>query len=247
MYKETAKWLLTFVPITALVTLALGFAPRFAAMKAAGFVNWVREFPLVTAAAAVTAGLTVVIIVMCCKVLLAEPTAWKTLRADTTWLSKAFSEHAVGVPLFADSTAYQTAESKALTATASAAEQGALADTSRRILELSEAHNARDRFKRFSAVYVICTILIIAGASVVTATLPATPDGVTKPTQVAIFMPPGTENQFVTATGCTSLASTTAIAVGGLWNRPKLRLIGQGCPVEDWTPPENLGIVITPK
>jgi hypothetical protein len=247
VYKDTAKWLLTFTPITAVVTLALTLAPRVDAVAGAGFMNWVCEFPIATAAVVLTLFATVLIVALCSYVLLAEATSWTTLRTSGNWWSKAFSEHAVGMPLFPASTDFATAETKATTDDASSAEQTALAATSRRILELSESLNAKVRFKRFSWGYGISMLVIVTGLSVAAVSLPATADPVTKPTKVSILMPTGTENRFSETTGCATLDGTTAIAVRGLWNHPTLRLIGLGCPAGDWTPTNDLGIVITPK
>lgn len=247
MYKEAAKWLLTFVPISTVVALALTLASRFDGIEAVGLWNWINEFPWISGAVLATVAATVVVIVMCCRVLLAEAGAWNDLRSDADWLSKAFSEHAVGIPLFKDSSAYEAADLKETDGQATSAEQTALATTSRRILELSEAENARAKFEKFTWCYSVCAVVIVVGLGVATAGLPSTPDAVTKPTKVSILMQPGTENQFVATTGCASLDDTTAIAVGGLWSKPELRLIGQGCPAGDWTPPDDLGAVVAPK
>jgi hypothetical protein len=156
------------------------------------------------------------------------------------------SKHAVGVPLFAASTEYDDAETKAQSGSASAAEQSAIVATSARILALSAEQNAKARFESFRIGYAICMLLIAGGLIFSAVSLPATPDPVTKPAKVSLVMPPGNEARFVAATGCQSLATTTAVAVGGLWNRPRLRLVGQGCPLGDWTPTPDLNGVIVP-
>jgi hypothetical protein len=247
MYKDVAKWLMTFTPISAFLTLTLTFAPRADAIIGMGFSQWVCAFPLVAASVVVTLIATVVIIVMCSRVLLVEAGKWTDLQKKENWFSAAFSDHAVGLPLFPASDNYTEAETKARSDQASPAEQTALAATSRRILELSESQNARDRFKEFSIAYVICTVLILAGLAIATVGLPANPDPVTKPTPVSILMQPGTEERFSAASGCVTMQGTTAIAVGGLWNRPKLQLIGPGCPSGEWTAPVDLGATIAPK
>ena len=247
MYKDTAKWLLTFTPITAVVTLALTLGPRVDAIAGAGFVNWVCEFPVATGAVVLTLFAAVVIVALCSYVLLAQATPWTELRTSATWWSKAFSEHAAGMPLFPASTDFEAAETRATTDSATSAEQTALAGTTLRIQALSETLNAKARFKRFSLGYGVCIVLIVAGLSVAAFSLPATPDAVTKPTKVSILLPAGTENRFAETTGCATLDGTTVVAVQGLWNHPTLRLIGPGCPAGDWTPSNDLGIVVAPK
>ncbi|WP_396908174.1 hypothetical protein [Mycolicibacterium sp.] len=245
MYKDTAKWLLTFTPIAAIVTLALTLAPRVGAIAATGFTHWVVANPIATAAVALTLFAAAIIVVLCSHVLLAKPRPWTELRADDEWCSKAFSDDAVGVPLFGSSTSYEKIEVAALQNDATAAEQTALAATSRRMLELSEAQNAEARFKRFIWGYGICMVIIVAGMCIATAGVPLAPDAVTKPTKVSILLPPDGESRFTEETQCATVTGTTAIAVRGLWDRPVLRLFGPGCTQAEWTPTAE--ILIAPK
>lgn len=251
MHKDAAKWLITFAPISAFLALVLTFAPRANAIIAMGFLSWARHYPLTAIVVGLATVATVVIICKCSTVLLAEADTWAELekKEEGKWFSDAFSKHAVGLPLFAASSHYTEAETRARSgdATATAAEQSALAATSLRVLALSEADNARDRFKKFIPVYVICTLVIVVGLIVAAVGLPSIPDPVTKPAQVSILMQPGTEDRFTAASGCQALKTTTAIAVGGLWDRPQLRLVGPGCPTVDWTAPEGLDATIVPK
>ncbi|WP_313674181.1 hypothetical protein [Mycolicibacterium sp.] len=246
MYKDTAKWLLTFTPITAVITLALTLGPRLNAIVGIGLDGWVRRFPVATAAIVLTLAATVAVVALCRYVLLAEATPWTELRKSPTWWSRAFSDHAVGMPLFPASTDFEAAEIRATTDEATSAQQSALAATTLRIQALSETLNAKARFLRFSWGYGICMLLIVTGLSVAAFSVPATPEAVTKPTKVAILLPDGAERRFTETTGCATLDGTTAVAVGGLWDHPAIRLIGPGCPAGQWTPPDDLGMVITP-
>jgi hypothetical protein len=246
VYKDTAKWLLTFVPIPTFLALAVGLGTRFTAIKETGLISWVYQFPVPAGAVGLTVIATIVIIWRCCSVLVAGPSELADLRGKTDWMSEAFSKYGVGEPIFSNFDAFKTADNKRVNKTASDAEIAALTDTSQRIVALSENLNARARFICFMWVFGACAIVIVAGLATATATLPTTPDAVTKPTKVSIFMPPGTEPSFTTTTGCTCLHDTTAIAVSGLWNMPTLRLIGKGCPSGAWTPPADLDAVIAP-
>lgn len=246
MHKDTAKWLLTFVPIPTFLALAVGLGARFTAINETGVINWARQCPIPAIAVAVTVLATLAIIGTCCWVLVAGPTKLAVLKDNSNWWSAAFSKHAVGEPIFSNSGAFRTADNKRVNGTASETEIKALDDTIQRIVALSEKLNARSRFICFIWAFGCCAVLIVAGLSTAIATLPTTPDAVTKPTKVSILMPPGTEPRLTTATGCTCMQDTTAIAVSGLWNRPKLRLIGKGCTPGTWTPPTDLDAVIAP-
>lgn len=246
MNKDTAKWLLTFVPIPTFLALAVGLGSRFTAIQETGVMGWAREFPVPAIAVGVTVLATVVIIWTCCWVLVAGPTELAVLKSDSNWWSAAFSQHAVGEPIFSNSDAFRTADNKRVNETASDTEIKALDDTIQRIVALSEKLNARSRFICFIWAFGACAVLIVAGLSTASATLPTTPDAVTKPTKVSILVPPDVEPRLATATGCASLQTTAFIAVSGLWNKPKLRLIGRGCPPDIWTPPPDLHAVIIP-
>lgn len=247
MYKDTAKWLLTFAPITAVITLALTLGPRLNAVVGVGLAGWVSRFPVASAAVALTVAATVAIVVLCGYVLLAQASPWTTLRTSPRWWSEAFSEHAVGLPLFPASTDFEAAETRAATDEATGAEQSALAATTLRILALSENLNAKARFRRFVWGYVISLVIILVGLSVAAFSLRATPEAVTRPTEVSLLLPAGAEQRFTEATGCASLQGANAVAVGGLWDRPAMRLLGPGCPEGEWTPPAGLGILVTPR
>ncbi len=145
MYKETAKWLLTFAPIAAVIALVLTLRPSVEAVGGAGPAAWVREYPAATAAIVVTVLATVALVLLCRWVLLAGATPWSSLRRDADWWSRAFSEHAVGMPLFPASTDFDRAELRATTDEATSAEHSALAATTLRIQTLSEALNAEAR------------------------------------------------------------------------------------------------------
>lgn len=246
MNKDTAKWLLTFVPIPTFLALAVGLGSRFTAVEETGLIGWAREFPIPAIAVGVTVLATIVIIWTCCWVLVAGPTELAVLKNNSNWWSAAFSKHAVGEPTFSNSDAFRTADNKRVSQTASDTEIKALDDTIQRIVALSEKLNARSRFICFIWAFGACAVLIVAGLSTAIATLPTTPDAVTKPTKVSILVPPDTEPRLAAATGCASMRDTTIVAVSGLWNKPKLRLIGKGCPLGTWTLPVDLNAVITP-
>jgi hypothetical protein len=248
VHKDTAKWLLTFVPIPTFLALAIGLGTRFTAITQVGIIDWTCQFPVPAVAVALTAIATVLIIGACCWVLLAGPTSLATLKEKPNWWSDAFSQHGVGEPYFKSSDRYNEADEVRAEGKATDAQISALADTMQRIIALSEDLTTRSRFRCFMWIFGSCALVIVIGLSTATATLPTTPDAVTKPTKVSILVPPGTEPRLAAdfaAAGCTCFHDTTAIAVSGLWNNPTLRLIGKGCRTGTWTPATDLNAVIT--
>lgn len=246
MHKDTAKWLLAFLPLPTFLALGITVGPRFEAIEEVGVVRWVCQFWVASLAIGLILVAALGLIGLCCSVLLAAPSQWSKLTADQNWMSNAFSTYAVGMPMFPDAKAFSDTESKRVAKQATADEVNALTDTTQRIVALSADLNARARFKIFGWSLPVCALVVVAGLFVLGAALPVMPDAVTKPTKVTIFLPPGTESKFVTATGCACLHTTTAIAVHGLWDRPTLRLIGNGCHDAEQTLPADLQAVIAP-
>jgi hypothetical protein len=100
VHKDTAKWLLTFVPIPTFLALGAGLGTRFTAITQIGIIDWACQFPVPAIAVAATALATVVIIGACCWVLLAGPTDLAILKGKPNWWSDAFSQYGVGEPYF---------------------------------------------------------------------------------------------------------------------------------------------------
>jgi hypothetical protein len=249
MHKDTAKWLLTFVPIPTFVVLALSLGPRYEAIEGDDPVNWLCENWVPAVAFVVAALATFGLTLMCCLVLLTGPTDLGALMKNDNWLSAAFNEHGVGEPMFTNSSAFKKVGPLVKAGSDQVTDQqiSAYNATNDRLRTLSEDLNTRARFRCFVYVFIGCAILILGGLTVATATLPATPDAITKPTKVSILVPLATQPRFTADTnGCTCLHDTTAIAMSGIWTHPKLRLIGKGCPTDLWTPPADLDAVIAP-
>lgn len=248
VHKETAKWLLTFVPIPTFLALALGLGNRFTAITEVGVVDWVRQFPVPALAIAATAIATAVIIAACCRLLLTGPIDWRDLKDSPDLWSKAFSEAGVGEPYFKSVDRFSDFEQKRIRGTATDAEMKALADTQQRIVAWTEDVGTRERFNRFLWTFGICAGVILLGLGCAMATLPTTPEAITKPSKVAILVSPDAQPRLAAAfaaAGCTG-RDTTVVAVGGLWNNPELRLVGDGCQSGRWTVPADLNAVVLP-
>lgn len=261
MHKDTAKLLLTFVPIPTFVVLALGLGPRYEAISQIGLAAWFDENPTPSIAFVLAAIAAILIAVMCCFVLLAGPRDLAELIKDDNWLSNAFNRDAVGEPVFTDSSAFKNVgdKSKFNDDTVSEWQRKAYNETAARLTLLSEDQRTRCRFKWFMWIYVVCSLVLLGGVAVATATLPATPEPITKPTLVAIHVPPDAEEELLEQTGCVKVEKpdatsnapspteeAIAIAVGGTWAHPDIRLIGPNCIENDWTPTPDLNAVVAP-
>ncbi|HSS11322.1 MAG TPA: hypothetical protein VLL25_15660, partial [Acidimicrobiales bacterium] len=94
----------------------------------------------------------------------------------------------------------------------------------------------------------VCILAIVGGAATVLTTLPAASGAITAPVTVQLHLPATAEAGFLNGTHCGAIATTTAVAVGGFWNDPMLRLYGPGCDSAQWSPNHSkLDVVITPK
>lgn len=248
MHKETAKWLLAFVPIPTFVVLALSLGPRYEAISELGLSNWLDENPFPAIAFLLGAIAIVALTAMCCFVVLTRATDLAKLLADENWLAAAFSEHGAGEPVFLDAAAFKMVGSASKTGddTVPEREETAYAKTLERLKQLSEDQKTRARFVGFVWVFIICAIVIFGALTVVAATLPNAPEAIIKPAKVNIYVSPGTEPSLTAATECTDMSKTTVVAVGGTWIHPIIRLFGTGCIREPWTPSPDLNAVITP-
>lgn len=276
MYKETAKWLLTFVPIPTFVVLALSLAPRYEAISRLGLHAWICANPAPASAFLLAAIAAIAITVACSFVLLAAPNLDELLDDDPK-LSDAFSKHGVGEPVFPDATAFKEMGKAIRTKPdeVPAWKIGAYHDTTERLKGHSEELSARLRFTVFVWVLVLGGLVLFGGLSVATATMPASPEPITTPTKVAVFAQPDAESKLRTEIECANPAApatpqtpstdappaqtsstealntvtiegVTAIAVGGTWDHPKIRLIGPGCKQDLWTPSDDLKVVFAP-
>jgi hypothetical protein len=250
MYKDTAKLLLGLVPVSTVVGIAFALAPTLDAIRAEGVSRWVIDHPAVTIGVVASLLGVLGVVAACSYVLLAASGKWTDLRSNADWFSKAFSDHAVGLPYFLDSTAFESAESKIAQNDAGITgdDREAVAKVRERTLALSERLEAARRFKRFTWAYVVCILAIVGGAGAVLTTLPGASDPITAPVTVQLHLPASAEAGFVRGTHCSSSKTTTAVAVGGFWSDPELRLYGPGCDLANWWPNHSkLDIVITPK
>lgn len=249
MHKDTAKLLLGLVPVSTLVGIAVALAPRFDEIRAIGVERWAGDHVAVASGVVVAFVGVLGVVVAGCYVLLAAPGKWSTLRADTDWFSAAFSDHAVGVPYYLDSNAFGTVESaiEQKDQGVTNEDREAVAKVTQSILDLSERLGTKRRFRYFGWAYVICIAAIALGVGTVLARLPAAEAPIMTPTTVQLYLPASAEPAFVAGTGCRASQNTLAVAVGGSWDDPELRLYGAGCFDRRWFPHHSIDVVIAPR
>lgn len=238
MYKDLAKWLIGFVPVATLLSLAVAIAPAAAQIDAHGPHG-------VTLVAAVLVLLAMVAMLgTCSHVLLAGPSTWEDLSKNKVWMSQAFSTYSVGRPYFLDSTSFSEAELECVPHPADP--RGPFVkEVTAQIVALSADLNAKKRFTRFLWVFVIGSLIIVGGVLAVLISTSGAKHAYAEPTAVSLHVPPSATTSFVEATGCSSPSTTEAVAVGGTGGDPELRLFGPGCHGTSWSPPSSLGILVT--
>jgi hypothetical protein len=238
VYKDLAKWLIGFVPVATLLGMGVAIAPDAPQIAAHG----PGGLTLLAGLAVLTA--MVAMLGTCAYVLAAGPSTWAQLTAEQGWMSAAFSTYSVGRPYFLDSTKFDDADLACRTDPTDSRLK-VVADVSSKIVALSADLNARARFKTFLWVFVIGSLVVVAGVLTVLISSTGVQRFYAKPTSVTLHVPSSATGSFGSATGCTSPATTQAVAIGGTLDAPELRLFGPGCQGTSWSPPNSLGILVT--
>jgi len=241
MYKETAKWLLGFIPISSITGLIVILAPQFGDAREMGFSTWLGHNGAVAIGVGLTAAGFIAVAAMCCHVLLAAPSQFIELQQDRNWMSAAFSDHAVGQPDFVDVDKFTEANKAADGAMSDPAQAIPIRRTIDSIMELSAELNAKQRFTRFAVAFIVGVLAIGAGLGLTAFALP--PDQITRPTPVTLLPGDAVVESFRALSGCETIEGTTAIAVAGTWSSPDVRLYGPGCTFEVWTIPDDLDLL----
>ncbi len=244
LYKDMAKWLIGFVPVTALAGLGVALAPNADVIARLGLSEWMSEHAWAVGGVAAVVIATLVMVVMCARVLLAEPTGWVELTQNSKWMEAAFAKYSVGRPHFFDLTEFSNAELASHT-NPQDKRATAVAETTARVVTLSGDLNAKHRLKVFLWVFAFGTVAVIAGVLVVLVNTSTAPDVIVRPTPVVLHVPASSETAFDSATGCRASSSADAVAVGGSPDVPDLRLFGRGCRADTWKPSADLHVVVT--
>lgn len=239
MYKDTAKWLLAFLPVSTLAGAAAVLRPHIGAIREVGGVSWVQANPW----NAIAFGLPIVVVLGlaygCLRVMLAKSDPYERLEQNQTWMSEAFSQYGVGIPEFNDSSKFTDAIEEASNGT-DGSRADDIAKVVPRIVALSAELNARTRFVQFAWGYGIGLVAIAVCAlylsqqSVPLAT----------PLRAEVHVGTDSEPEFTTLTGCADAATTKAVAIGGTNESPVLRLYGDDCKSIEWQPDGDIDVVV---
>ncbi|MBK8446310.1 MAG: hypothetical protein IPL41_06380 [Micropruina sp.] len=249
LYKDLAKFWMAFLPVTSVVALGVPLVPTVEQITQVGWIPWVGVRWPVLVAFLVALAAVVAMSVLCARVLASEPTLVDTLLSDTNWLSEAFSKYGVGRPYFLDSSKFLAAELDSRKRDVNGEydkRASAVNEVTARISALSADLNAKAKFKAFWWVFcvgiavMLAAILFILGASG-----PNVVVVVIEPTPVQLHIPADQVAAVGAETGCTTPQAVSAVAVGGTWAKPQLRLFGSGCSDAEWSPRPDLKIIIT--
>lgn len=241
MHKETAKWMLGFIPISSITGLIVILAPQLGHAREIGFTSWLSQNGSAALGVALTAIGFILVASMCCYVLLAAPSNFLTLQQDSDWMSAAFSDHAVGQPNFIDADKFTEAKEAADATPEDAVLTTPVRRTIESMMELSAELNAGQRFRHFAVAFIAGVLAIAAGLGLTAFTLP--PAQIARATPVDLLLGDASPDRFTEVSGCETIDGTTAIAVAGTWTNPDLRLYGPGCTFEVWTIPEELDLL----
>lgn len=246
MYKDVAKWLLGLVPITTLASLGLALAPSADVIGTVGLWNWLEGHQTTAVSIVAILVATIAMVATCAHVLLAGPTEWDTLWNDDhqVWRTDAFATHAVGRPYFYDASEFHTAE-LASHADSKDERKPAVEAITSKIVALSSDLNAKTRLKRFLVVFGVGVIVVFVGVIAILTSASPLDEVITAPIVVGLHVPAGELDEFTEATGCSTPSEVEALAVSGTWRAPHLRLFGDGCTDDEWSPDAITGVLVT--
>ena len=248
MYKDLAKYWIGFVPVATLISLGVALAPNADQLAQVGLSDWIDQRWPILIALGLVVGALIGMTWTCAYVLAAEPTKFGDLLSDANWLSDAFSKYGVGRPYFLDSSQFTDAETKSRELDDSGQfdpRASAVNDVTARVSALSADLNAKARFRTFGLTFAGGVVVVIGGVLFVLASSASGLQIITDPTPVTVHVPAGAVTSLRKATGCQVAADTSAVAVGGTWTSPKLRLFGKGCKDIAWVPSADLHVLIT--
>jgi hypothetical protein len=244
VYKDLAKWLIAFIPVTTLASVGLALGPNADTIANVGLADWVAERPIAVTAVGAVVLTTVGLVALCARVLLAQPSEWTELASDPEWMSEAFSRYSAGRPDFLDATAFRSAEINCL-ADPGDVRRTAVAETTLRVVNLSGDLNAKALAQKFLWAYLVGIVVIAAGVFTVLVSAGGEPSTITSPASATVHIPHDERARFTSATGCSMPSKVAAVAVAGSWTEPRLRLFGEGCDDDEWQPSPSLHVVVT--
>lgn len=237
-YRDTTKWLVAFLPVTAVVGAALvSGRPLITSVRAAPSVgDWLAEHWLVLVCGIVVFTAIAVVLWAGARVLSVEPTDIGELSKPemAPELAKAIGA-GVAAPEFFDKASFDTAMAEL--ANAWDTESGVPSDDPRlsRLRGPIEAlrlwsllQRVRTPYRDFRLVFVLSSIVITAAVIIMPAQLSQSAV-VDKPTAVNVEVDTEGAADLEAVTGCIDPSRTTFTAVAGTWESPELATDGPEC------------------
>lgn len=236
-YRDTAKWLVAFIPVSTLVAAAVALGPQVLtqAATADSVADWLKQNGWVLVGLGVVAVGAMCIMWSGARVLSTQPERFQDLlgEQDKDRLIKAINEGAAE-PYFMDDVAYRNARNR-LQASWDAKQQVDDAALQRitgatellRAWALQQGMGAA--FGKFRWALVVGIVLILGGFLLTAGALGPTAVRLDKPTVVKVRVNDAGEQDLRATTGCVDASRSSFLAIGGTWNAPVLRIDGPGC------------------
>ncbi len=247
-FRDTAKWLIAFVPIASLTSVGALVGPRLikGAEASTSPAGWLASniWPILGVAAA-AAGVTAIVF-FGAKVLAAQPSEFANLlTVDRSKLSAAFSA-GVGAPYFLDDSDFRTAMAE-LDVAWSAAQQ-APEPTLARVVAATDMlrdwslHNSlTEAFATFWRAFAAGVFFIVLGVLVAVSTLEPQAPEIRTPMEVRVEVQGLGASDLRSRTGCSRPSDAVFVAIAGTWDSPVLAVDGPDCRFGAvWRPPKDL-------
>lgn len=253
-YRDTAKWLVAFVPIASLLAAAGVVGPALvqSGAEAGSLPTWLAANALTLVALAVMAlGMTIVITAGA-KVLAAQPAGLASVLATTSddagaRLAAAFGE-GLGVPYYYDSAPFLTDLRKMSARDAQVTEDVAhrAVTTLATVREWALHQELSTLFSAFVVRFLVGVGLVAAGFLVAASTVEDPAASRREPVPVALVAPADAAADFEEHLGCPPVGPQLWL-VDGTWEEPVLEADGPGCAIgKTWEPQEEHVVRLRP-
>jgi hypothetical protein len=237
-FRDTTKWLVSFVPIGALGTAAAVLGPLLVrSAQAAGSLSaWVGDNGWALGGVGGVLVGVLAVVWFGARVLSTQPKDYGALlTTNPTRLSKAFSA-GVAAPYFLDDEGFKDALAKLevkwrpdSTTPPADAEVTRAAAAVEALREWALQDELAAAFQRFQIFFAIGLALIVAGVVVAAVTINEQGASIEKPTTVQVSVNQPGAADLLKETGCTTPAQSQYVAVAGTWDAPVLQVNGPGC------------------
>lgn len=236
-YRDTTKWLVAFVPITAIAGAGVATGPRLIRSLDAstGASGWLEDHWPVLVCALLLLGSLVAIVWTGASVLSTQPSDIGTLGSGqpNQDLAQAIGDGAAA-PYFFDKNSFDSA----MAAIANGYDAGTIKADDATLARLSPAidslrdwsvyQRVQEPFRRFRFAFTGGATAIVVSIVWASALLGSSP-AIDKPTAVDVTVETEGAASLLAATGCTDPSATVFTAIGGTWEEPQLAADGPNC------------------